>query len=124
MRLVAANGSPIKTFGSTSRQIKFGEKTYIFSFVVANIARPIIGIDFLQRFGMKLDLKSRQLQHSGITTSFVGTSCRSVGVNLVQDALLQVRNIFDEYPELVDVARATRSSKHNVQCYIKTAGPL
>ena len=88
MKLVAANGTPIKTYGFSSRQIKLGEKIYIYAFFNANIPRPILGMDFLQHFGMVMDLKAGKFIHSGIQTPFSGASS-SVrgGVNLVHDAV-------------------------------------
>ena len=85
VKLVAANGTPIRSFGFVTRKIKISEKYYTFTFIVADIMRPILGIDFLRRFGMLLDLKKGQLIHSGTATPFSSTSSVVAGVNLVRD---------------------------------------
>ena len=56
LRLITANGSPIKTFGTTNREIQIGKKRYSFLFISAKVTRPILGIDFLQRCKMAIDL--------------------------------------------------------------------
>ena len=70
LRLVAANGTPIRSFGTVRKEIKIGNKLHTFAFIVADIARPILGIDFLQTFKMALELADRQLLHSGHSYSF------------------------------------------------------
>ena len=98
IKLVAANGSSIKSFGYLSRQIKIGGKFYIYAFLNAKIAKPILSMDFLQRFEMTTNLNARKLLHSGISTPFRETFSKVSGVNLVQDALHQVRTIIEKYP--------------------------
>ena len=122
IKLIAANGTPIKSFGYESRQIKIGDKCYVFSFIIADIVRPILGIDFLKHYGMLLDLKKGELVHSGIATPFSSTSSTVAGVNLVRDWLYRVQHILDEFPELTDVSRATTLTKHGVKCHVKTTG--
>ena len=52
--LVGANGSAIKAWGFQNRTVTFGRNSCTFKFLLADIARPIIGFTFL-RFH-KLDL--------------------------------------------------------------------
>ena len=42
---------------------------------------------------------------------------------MVQSIHDQIKGIFQDFPELTDVARATTSSKHEVECHIATSGP-
>ena len=72
---------------------------------------------------MLLDLKKGQLTHSGTATPFSSTSSVVAGVNLVRDDLFRIKHILDEFPELTDVSRATTTTKHGVQCHVKTSGP-
>ena len=121
-KLIAANGSQIKTFGYESREIKIGKTSYSFVFIVASVARPILGLDFMQRFHMKLDLSTRQLHHSDERTPFCPTSSNIAGVNMVADPLEKIRDILVEFPEVTDVSKATTTEKHQVQCHIETEG--
>ena len=49
-------------------------------------------------------------------------SSKIVGVNLICDPLFQIKNVLSEFPEIIDVARATVSEKHQIQCHIDTTG--
>ena len=125
LRLIAANGTPIKAFGTVRKQIKIGQKFYSFVFVIAEIAKPILGIDFLQKYKMSLDLANRQLLHSGTATPFSSTSgsLPVSGVNVVRGFISMAEQLLAQFPEITDVARATRSLQHGVECHIRTNGP-
>ena len=122
VRLTAANRTPIKAFGTQTREINISGKSYSFVFLIAQVNRPILGLDFLQAFGMSIDLHERRLVHSGIFTRFSSTSSEISGVNVVR-APSKFLSILDGYPEVTDATLATRSSKHGVECYIRTEGP-
>ena len=124
-QLVAANGTPIKSFGSSSRKIQIGDKTYTFKFVIADITRPILGMDWLQRFKISLDLANRRLLHSGTFTAFSSAAGRPAisGVNVVHKTSTAFECLLKEFPEVMDVERATRAFKHDVECHIRMVGP-
>ena len=124
IKLVAANGTNINSFGTALHEIKIGLKKYSFSFVFADIARPILGIDFLQHFGMVLDLARGRLVHSGTETRFTSARQPGVsGVNVISDFSCTATQLLSQFPEITDIARATRFLKHGVQCHIRTNGP-
>ena len=111
VQLVAANGTKIKSFGSAQRKIQIGLEKYSFVFVFVEITRPILGIDFLQHFGMTLDLAGRRLLHSGTETAFTSSPKGPVvcGINIVSDFESTAEQLLAEFPEITDVNRATRS---------------
>ena len=124
LRLIAANGSPIKTFGMERREIQIGGKRYSFSFITAEVTRPILGINFLQQCKMSIDFEHRQLLHSGTATAFSSASGVQVsGVNVVKSSGYDAEQLLHWYPEITDVARATCSFRHGVECHIPTTGP-
>ena len=122
VKLIAANGLPLTSFGSVSRKIKIGSTSYIFSFIYAKIQRPILGIDFFQKFGMTLDFWGGKLNHPGKQTRFTNSTSNIASVNLVKDPLGTISNILNEFPELTNVALAARSDKLGVECHIPTTG--
>ena len=70
-KLVAANGSSIKTFGQKALKVDFGNNgKFTWSFVVADVSRPIIGADMLRHFGLLVDLKCKRLISSTSFESF------------------------------------------------------
>ena len=122
MRLTAANGTPIKSFGTQRKRIKIGDKSYSFIFLIAQVARPILGIDFLKHFGMTIDLHRGHLLHSGVSTRISLATSSISGVNVVHSESSFVR-ILREFPEITDIRLASCTSEHGIECYINTSGP-
>lgn len=61
-KLFAANGTEIKTYGEQLLNIDFGlRRPFKWIFTIADIAKPIIGADFLQQFDLLVDLKRKRL---------------------------------------------------------------
>ena len=122
VRLGAANGTPIKAFGSQKKKIKIGDKSNSFIFIIAQVARPILGLDFLPHFGMSINLLRGRLIHSGVSTHFSATTSAISGVNVVLSESPFVQ-ILREFPEISNVELASSTTKHGVECYIHTSGP-
>ena len=76
-----------------------------------------LGIDFLQKFKMTLDLANRQLLHSGTATAFSSTSRKPVinGVSVCGEFMNTAEQLLAGFPEVTDIARATRSLQHDVK---------
>ena len=117
---------PISWFDTIRKEIKIGSKKYTFGFIIAGIARPILGIDFLQTFKMSLDLANRRLVHSGTATAFSTTAGRSVlsGIKVISEFVCTAEQILAQYPEVTDMVKATTTLRHGVKCHIQTTGLL
>ena len=76
---MAANGTPIRAFGKSQREIKIGGISYSFVFIIAQVLRPILGLDFLQTFKMAIDLGNRRLLHLGAATAFTSVASDHFG---------------------------------------------
>ena len=46
--LVSASGSPIRLWGFQRHTVKFGPHAFTFNFLLGDVARPILGFDFLR----------------------------------------------------------------------------
>ena len=57
-QLLAANGSSIKTYGMLTFPLHFASKTFWWDFVVADVARPLLGADFLSSNSLLVDLEA------------------------------------------------------------------
>ena len=123
VKLAAANGTPISAYGQQMRQIKIGGKFYSFVFLIAEVSRPILGLDFLQAFRMSIDLSSRQLIHSGTSTRFSSATSQISGVNVVRAPQSSFARLLDDFPEITDTALASCTTRHGVECFITTSGP-
>ena len=122
MRLTADNDTPIKAFGQQRKQIQIGGKSYSFIFLIVQVSRQILGLDFVQNFQMTIDLCNRRLVHSGISTRFSSTSSNISGINVVRSPS-PFLHILPELSEITDAALSSSTSRHGVECFINTTGP-
>lgn len=126
--LFAANGTTIATYGPTSLQLNFGlRRNFTWRFVIADVDKAIIGVDFLNFYGLMVDVRNRRLVDSVTSLSTVGRvvsdtttedSVRSVHGNTVYHALL------NRYPHITRPPGVLQIVKHDVTHHIKTTpGP-
>ena len=59
--LIAANGSPIKTFGTRQMMLNLGLQKYSWRFIIADVAQPIMGADFLCSHSLLVGLANERL---------------------------------------------------------------
>lgn len=126
-KLFAANGTEIKTYGEQLLNIDFGlRRPFKWIFTIADIAKPIIGADFLQQFDLLVDLKRKRLYDRTTSLSTTGKVSLSELTSLQLSSVIQ-ENIFHELlEEFRDITRASPSPatvKHNVLHHILTKGP-
>ena len=60
-RLLMADGRPTKAWGSRTLPLQFGNRRFQFSFLLADVDRPILGADFLAEFDLLVDSSRRQV---------------------------------------------------------------
>ena len=100
---MAANGTPIRAFGKSQREIKIAGISYSFVFIIAQVSRPILGLDFLQTFKMAIDLGNRRILHSGAAAAFTSVASNISGVNVVQTSRSSFERLPLDFPEITDV---------------------
>lgn len=124
--LFAANNSKIKTFGQKLLRLDLGlRRDFVWPFVIADIQKPIIGIDFLSHFNLLIDSKNQMLIDGNTKLSTRGTyfSTRSPVVNMV-DTHDPYMDIVLKFPDLLrpNIVN-TKINKHNIEHFITTKGP-
>jgi hypothetical protein len=74
--LVGANGKPIPTWGFRRRTICFSGQNFEIDFLLATVASPLLGMDFLAKFGFSIIPSKQQVLHaaSGHTFSKASTA--------------------------------------------------
>ena len=92
-------------------------------FIIAQVSRPILGLDLLEHFKMMIDLDKRRLVHSGITTRLSSSASCISGVNVIRAPTSPFLRVLRDFPEVTNVALVSRSTRHGVECYIDTKGP-
>ena len=68
--LLAANGTPIATYGTQTRRLTLAPNTTVtWPFIIADVSQAILGMDFLGAHDLLVDTKDRQLIHKPSNTS-------------------------------------------------------
>jgi hypothetical protein len=57
--LSGADGKPISAWGKVTKKLNFGLHTFLVSFILAAVSKPILGIDFLSAHHLLVDPFSR-----------------------------------------------------------------
>jgi len=117
--LSAANRSRIATYGNKAMSLKFGpNEVFKWTFIVADVAHNILGIDFIKHFGLSFDFTSNNLLNSNnnvvskITNNLVG--CLETPKSFpVTNQYLQ---LLTEFPALTS-PRNSHQIKHNDVCH-------
>ena len=60
-RLVSASGASISTFGSREIRLRFAAKDFSWTFILADVNKPILGADFLAHHSLLVDVANRRL---------------------------------------------------------------
>ena len=60
-KLQAANGSDISCYGLADRQVCIADRTFDFTFIIADVKQSILGADFLDRFYLAPNHRDKSL---------------------------------------------------------------
>lgn len=125
LRLFAANGSTISTFGEKLICLNLGlRRPYKWIFQIADVARPILGADFLKQHGLLVDVLNKRLID---TTTKLGTSC--VVKRTTHSGIFTVHNdspyheLLKQFPSITNPSSINKKPASNVRHFIKTTGP-
>lgn len=62
IKLFAANSTEISTYGSKIIKLNLNlRRDFLWKFVIADVDKPILGADFLNYFGLLVDIKNKKL---------------------------------------------------------------
>lgn len=126
--LCAANGSIINTYGYVNLVLNIGlRRDFTWRFVVADVTRAIIGVDFLSHFNLVVDCRKQRLIDSNTMLATPGlpappsdaiSSVKVVTGESVYHAILR------EYPDITRPSGIHRIIKHSTVHHIRTTpGP-
>ncbi|KAL4083815.1 hypothetical protein QTP88_029131 [Uroleucon formosanum] len=119
----SANGTQIKTYGPQELHLDFGLKQlYTWTFEVANVARPIIGADFLHYFGLLIDIRNNRLIDLNQKTSIQAVSAIDITVCTITRPSKWTSLLLD-YPEVTRESPVPTKFLHDVVHELHTTGP-
>lgn len=125
-QLSAANGSVIDTFGFTELCLNLGlRRNFTWRFIVANVTKPIIGVDFLSFYNLIVDCRNQRLIDN--TTTF-STSASLAKANIfsvkVSTGDTRFHDILSKFPTITRPSGTPVVPKHNTIHHIRTTpGP-
>ena len=118
---------PNPTFGTRSLTLNLGlYRTFRWVFVVAQISIPILGADFLQHFGLLVDLKHNQLSDrtTNLVVQGISTQVTSLSPSLLsQKPIIAFEAILAEFPTVTEPNGMNQPVQHNVTHHFTTTGP-
>lgn len=126
VRLTAANGTPIRTYGRHRLDIRIGDRRYGWSFLVADVTLPLLGADFLANYKLIVDVSRGRLVN---TTCHSATPITAAPADLaiqVIDATDDFAHLRKSYPEVFKPELRQQPQvpvKHGIYHHIKTSGP-
>jgi hypothetical protein len=100
--LCTANGTTIHAYGWMPLSLNFGlRRDFTWRFVVADVTRPIIGVDFLSHFGLLVDCRNNRLL-DGVTSLSVPAQAASALISSVKTITgdIPIDSLLAEFPDL------------------------
>ncbi|GBN34333.1 hypothetical protein AVEN_141352-1, partial [Araneus ventricosus] len=124
--LYAANGTRITTFSTKLLSLDLGlRRTLQWPFIVVDVTKPIIGADFLQHFGLLIDLKKRCLIDP--LTNFTAKGKSTVSDIPVVKTIVgnsEYSEILRKFKEITQLNSFPKNTiKHDTVHYIPTVEP-
>lgn len=125
--LVAANGSPIKSWGFRMVSVDLGLRRLFHMLIrVADVTRPILGADFLYKYNLTPDLRNKRLVDltTGITSSGSLLLTRESTIHLLSSPppANEFEDLLKQFPSVLEPASADRPVRHSVVHRIETHG--
>ena len=123
--LQAANSSSIKTYGQRLLTVSLGlRKTFTWVFLLADVAHPLLGADFLAAHDLLVDTKRSRLidNQTGLTSAGRPSSLPSTQLTAITCTDPDVASLLREFPSLTQVS-PSRTPQHSVYHHIQVTGP-
>ena len=123
--LKAANSSTIKTYAVRTVKLRFASSQYEWQFIVADVSRPLLGVDFLRANSLLVDLKGKRLVDAETYLSVPLGHARSSAPHLdaISASTNQYNMLLAEFPDITVPKFTQSSTKHGVEHVIDTKGP-
>ncbi|CAH8618677.1 unnamed protein product [Schistosoma mattheei] len=127
LRLRAANGSVIPTYGTRQLAVNLGNRRrYLWTFIIADVPTAILGIDFLQHYELLVDSRRLQLIDTSSNSKFMGCKAhmnayRILGTFYSRDDKFHA--LFEKFPVITKPLEELPSVTNRVVHHIVTRGP-
>jgi hypothetical protein len=126
--LSAANGSSIATYGWVNLCLDFGlRRDFKWRFVVADVTKPIIGVDFINYYKLIIDCPNKRIIDDLTNLFTIASSAQQNGISSIKvpTGITRFHKLLDYFPDLIRPAGTQRPTPtHNTVHHIRTTpGP-
>jgi hypothetical protein len=124
--LAGADGKPIPSWGRVKKSLTFGFRTFLCSFILAAVSKPILGVDFLSANRLLVDSSTRQVLVSDSLRPLMPPPAEMPTRSRLAAALYHVapavRALISSFPAIIGDGSGTPAPKHGVRHSIETSG--
>ena len=122
--LVAANGSSIKTYDKWTVTIELPVRRFRWTFVMANVRKPLLGADFLRANSLLVNVQHYCLVNakSFTSTPLCKTNILAPRLNAISTSTNAYAQLLAEFFKISTPQFFQIQPKHNVQHFIVTQG--
>ena len=121
--LIAADGRGIASWGRTTKRLVFGASSFICSFILAAVSKPILGVDFLAANRLLVDPFNRTVLYaSNLVPINAVAAASSHFVSAIANVSPVIRNLLCNFPSIIGDGSGTPHPTHGVQHYVTTKG--
>ncbi len=118
-KLRGPGGQDIACWGVNEMAVFFGGERYLWSFLLAAVQFPILGVDFLRANSLILDAAAGRLIHSKSLRQILAAE-EAVGDDSLYGAY---RDLFAEFQRVLNSSGDLPSPAHRVLHQLETTGP-
>lgn len=125
LRLQAANGTSINTFGTRSITLNIGmRRDFTWEFTVADVKMPILGADFLAYYDLAVRMNTHSLTDNLTRLSVIGSCSKhtTTGISMATCHSKDYMDILNQYQDLLRPTGTLDPTKHQTEHHIKTTG--
>ena len=127
LTLTAVNNTPICTYGKRFLNLNLGLRHPLpWIFVIAEVQKAIIGADFLQHFGLLVNMRKQQLTdgHTHVHVHGILSMDSSPSPSLFpKNHDNPYLRLLSEFPTLTQISLLDIPIRHDVTHHIQTVGP-
>lgn len=123
--LLAANGTPIATFGTVHTKVRLSPALHIhWPFIIADVKQAIIGIDLLKHHKLSVNAWQHSITHAPSRTTIKGRPAggASLTVAYIHQRCPLQKMLDTEFPTLTDATEPSSPGVQPVQHHIETTG--
>ena len=123
-RLTGADGRPIAAWGTVSTHLQFGLQKFPFPFLLAAVARPILGIDFFATHKLLVDSSRHCVidTHTGLSLTTTASQPKPTVASTVQPTPSWVPKLLSDFPGALSTSSSPALPLNGIEHIIETSG--